>query len=1237
MAKSEYRGPKSVAKNQTVPIGVDDPRLKWDKRGQTYARQGAEIQEIGADGKSLITGGSNASNAFGTSASDVNQIRPQIYIPPWDNNPGSYVDADLITPSSVSNVSAVWSGEDLVVTFDWGYDDPLNVTVSEFLLEVTVDGVTRKTPYGSFPVNKTQTAQTVTLTKSLNRSTIGIFRTNITSVCVVAIDAFYNTSSSVCDTSIPAYVLSLSPPTITVAAAISGYSVTYTVPTESVFDAIDIVEYESNASSEPTGVTYSRVYFDSVSPANIITLNTNSRWVKARFSSDSGVYTAFSAAQKVTPLSPVTVDTTGPNAPTGTVTGGLESSGTIGFNAFLNVSWTAVSDSTLRGYRIRFRPVTTPSSNYSYVDSPGTGTAFRITGLASGTSYEVGIAAYDEFNNTSSSYQTLTGSPVSTAGSPFIGTNVSTTGYFEAGVAGTDTGVFRFGYGVATGKRGLVFNTNNYWYIDSSQSASLKVGGADNYVTWDGSSLVVTGDLQAKKGSFSGNVNIASGASLYSGTLTGNTVTPTGDTGGTLSGAGYILNSTGLAFNSSSVNNITSINGSTGLFTTASALIGGWSVNANEISKTQSGQGKISLNSAQGYISISNDGIANQTAGINSPTLATDAAFWSGGTGPTDASNPFKVDLSGALTATSATIKGTIRATAGGFGTFSGDTLTKGWNINGFILEGVNDTGAGSYATIKVGNYFIRSNSTSDFTIYDTASSSIILTTDSASTASDPKRIFLGDATRQVEVAKSAGVWPAGSTATTGSGTSTDLQQYRSGGLRNIFTILEGQISRDGSQNILEFPSALKGDLLVEWDNSGVGGDWRRIENIYIKTADVVADLPSNTVLPEITPTTGTAGTTLFTCSTGTWNQTPLTYSYQWQNNPSGSAWQSISGAIYSTYTPPLGYSGTLLRCTVTATNSEGLIGSAAALDVTVSAPTPPPVTPPPVTPPPVTPPPVTPPPVTPPPVQYTVTWDANEGTGGGTTGPFNAGVSHTAPIVTRSGFTFANWRNPLSGGDPIIVSAGGSYTPTSNITFYAIWTAIAVPAIESIPVVTPSSGTAGVTQFSCTTGSWTGSPTSYTYQWQYNIAGSSWAPINGATSSTYTPVSNYISLYGQPLRCSVVAINAGGSSNPAASLSVTVNAPTPPPVTPPPVTPPPVTPPPVTPPPVTPPPVTPPPVTPPPVTPPPVTPPPVTPPPVTPPPVTPPPPPSGCNCDAPTLACCTACGGVLVNGNCAI
>jgi len=88
--------------------------------------------------------------------------------------------------------------------------------------------------------------------------------------------------------------------------------------------------------------------------------------------------------------------------------------------------------------------------------------------------------------------------------------------------------------------------------------------------------------------------------------------------------------------------------------------------------------------------------------------------------------------------------------------------------------------------------------------------------------------------------------------------------------------------------------------------------------------------------------------------------------------------------------------------------------------------------------------------------IQYTVTWDANGGTVSPTSATVNSGSSTTAPTPTRSGFTFSTWRNPLSGGDPILVAAGGTYTPTASITFYAIWTAVTpTPTVSTITAST--------------------------------------------------------------------------------------------------------------------------------------------------------------------------------------
>jgi hypothetical protein len=80
------------------------------------------------------------------------------------------------------------------------------------------------------------------------------------------------------------------------------------------------------------------------------------------------------------------------------------------------------------------------------------------------------------------------------------------------------------------------------------------------------------------------------------------------------------------------------------------------------------------------------------------------------------------------------------------------------------------------------------------------------------------------------------------------------------------------------------------------------------------RAADAAGKLPVNSVLPVITGTT-TVGQTL-SCSTGTWTKSP-TFSYQWRRNG-----VTISGATASTYLLVTADGGTLISCTVKATNA---------------------------------------------------------------------------------------------------------------------------------------------------------------------------------------------------------------------------------------------------------------------------------------------------------------------------
>ena len=355
--------------------------------------------------------------------------------------------------------------------------------------------------------------------------------------------------------------------------------------------------------------TYSGRSFKSAGTETFAVNTSDTYYVKLRAVSKRGGYSAFSSEHAVTTVAPLIVDIIAPSAPTGgTVTAGIDNSAgaTIGFNAYVDISWNAVSDTTLRGYRIRFRK-SGSSDAYSYVDSPGTGTTFKLNGLAIGTTYEVAIASYDELNNTSSSYTSI-GTATAT-GTPFIGKNVTTQGYFGASATG-DTGTFKFGYGVETGKRGLVFNDNNYWYIDSAQSATFKLGGdTNNYISWNGSAFTVAGNIIARGGSFSGNILMSStDASIYNidsnHTMNSNGTLPAGSTG-------FVLNATGLQFKISGSDKI-KLEATTGKFYAYDAVISGTVSASTFTSPLFSAGNGIEIASSGGYDQIEMQAGSNQ-------------------------------------------------------------------------------------------------------------------------------------------------------------------------------------------------------------------------------------------------------------------------------------------------------------------------------------------------------------------------------------------------------------------------------------------------------------------------------------------------------------------------------------------------------------------------------------------------------------------------------------------------
>ena len=568
---------------------------------------------------------------------------PAYRVKPYDPVSDS---TDTTAPPNPSNVTASWVGNDITVTPTWASSDDTyralitltssgNSRTIGFFKDAAIGGSFKITAtdiynlFGSYPSSFTGNLQGIDLAGNINTGT------------------GFNVGARV-------NLIANITPTFTATAISNGYSISFSLPTGASYAKI----FEGTTSGFTPSI--SNLVYSGVSPGVVTKASYTQVYIKIQYWNEFGDYSLISAALPVTPIDPLAVDNVAPPSTTWSSTGnsaGLDSTGTIGFNGFLNLQWNAVSDSSLRGYRIRFRPVTTPVSIYSYVNSPGTGTTFRLNGLTVGATYEVGIATFDEFNNTSA-YTTLSPN-LTVSGTPFVAQNVTVSGYFQA-QATNDTGAFKFGYGVETGKRGIVFNPNNYWYIDSLQSALFKIGGPTNYVSWDGASLQVAGDLHAKTGSFSGNVQLQSAnASIWNG--------PTNSTGN-ITGDGFVLNNSGLAIRKqvgSIQRNIRldSIQG--GIFADY-GNIAGWIIDNNSLERLTGGL----------YSGIGSTGTYAFWAGSSTSGGAANAAFYVTPAGVVKANNisitggdlsiggsNFTVNSSGVLTATGANITGQLTVT----------------------------------------------------------------------------------------------------------------------------------------------------------------------------------------------------------------------------------------------------------------------------------------------------------------------------------------------------------------------------------------------------------------------------------------------------------------------------------------------------------------------------------------------------------------------------------------------
>jgi hypothetical protein len=280
---------------------------------------------------------------------------------------------------------------------------------------------------------------------------------------------------------------------------------------------------------------------------------------------------------------------------------------------------------------------------------------------------------------------------------------------------------------------------------------------------------------------------------------------------------------------------------------------------------------------------------------------------------------------------------------------------------------------------------------------------------------------------------------------------------------------------------------------------------------IAISPSRGLVTIVGNTVIPVISGSLRVGGT--LSVTSGTWVGSP-TLAYRWQSSTDGNIWDTISGATSPTYVLTVAQAGLYVRAQVLGSKSSTVptaytivatttnTGVVPTLSITNS-------------------------------VAPAVTGSWTEGTTlSASTGTWSTSGTYTYQWQSSSdNSTWENIASATSSTYTLTSSEASKYVRVqvintssagSGVAYSVARSKVGSPFNTTLPAIT---GTikVGSTQ-TVSTGTWSNTPTAYSYQWQKSADGISWTNLSGETASTYVPTFDVANLR---IRVSVGAGNA--------------------------------------------------------------------------------------------------------------